>query len=75
MPAVAYLNARFAKVTERAVYRWRFARQSVWIGACAVVMAWLQSKRVLTLLLGLILIAVFVLVETFLITRETPQTL
>jgi len=73
MPALAYLNARFGKIRQKGVYRMRFIRQSVWVGICVVLIAWLQSRRVLSLLLGFILIAVFMLVETFLITRESPQ--
>jgi hypothetical protein len=72
MPAAAYLNARFGQYESRNTYRSRFVRQSIWVGACAVVGAWLQMQRVLSLTLGLILVAVFALIETFLITREKP---
>jgi hypothetical protein len=75
IPPIAYLNARFGRIRKKNVYRMRFVRQSVWVGVCAVLIAWLQSRRVLSLLLGFILAAVFILVETFLITREGPQSL
>jgi len=70
MPAVAYLNARFGRVVERRVYQARFLRQSIWVGLYIGINAWLQMERVLNLMLALVLIAAFVLVETFLITRE-----
>lgn len=72
MPAVAYLNARFGRFHSQRVYYARFVRQSVLAGAFVVVIAWLQMRRVLSLTLAWILLAVFVLTETFLITRETP---
>jgi predicted neutral ceramidase superfamily lipid hydrolase len=72
MPAVAYLNARFGRFHNQRIYYVRFVRQSILVGAFVVVIAWLQMRRVLSSTLGLILLAVFVLTETFLITRETP---
>jgi hypothetical protein len=72
MPAVAYLNARFGRFHSQRVYYARFVRQSVLAGALVVVIAWLQMRRVLSLTLAWILLAVFVLTETFLITREMP---
>jgi len=71
-PAVAYLNARFGKFEGRRSYRARFVRQSICIGLCVVIGAWLQMRRVLNLTLAAILMAVFALIETFLITRENP---
>jgi hypothetical protein len=72
MPAVAYLNARFGRCTERRVYQSRFIRPSLWGGLYTGIVAWLQMQRVLNLMLALILIAAFALIETFLITREGP---
>jgi hypothetical protein len=72
MPALAYLNARFGQFEASRVYRVRFIRQSVMVGAFVVLLAWLQMQRVLGTSLALILLAVFVLIETFLITRESP---
>jgi hypothetical protein len=72
MPAVAYLNARFGRFSSERIYRVRFVRQSILAGAFVVVVAWLQMRRVLSPTLGLILLAVFGLTETFLITRESP---
>ncbi len=72
MPAIAYLNARFGRFGSERVYHVRFVRQSILVGAFVVVVAWLQMRRVLSATLGLILLAIFVLTETFLITRESP---
>ncbi len=73
MPAIAYLNARFGGAVPARVYRLRFVRQSGQIGLFVTVVAWLQMQRVLDLTITLILIGVFALVETFLITRDTPS--
>jgi hypothetical protein len=72
MPAIAYLNARFGRFCSEHIYQVRFVRQSILVGAFVVVAAWLQLQRKLSATLGLILLAVFVLTETFLITRESP---
>ena len=72
MPAVAYLNARFARHKSLRIYRVRFVRQSVFCGLFTVILAWLQMRRALSVTLALILLAVFVLTETFLITRDAP---
>lgn len=72
MPALAYLNARFGRFQSPRVYQVRFVRQSVLSGAFVISSSWLQMQRVLSSSLFLILFAVFVLVETFLITREAP---
>jgi hypothetical protein len=73
LPAVAYLNARFGRCANVRVERVRFVRQSIWAGLLVGVAAWLQMRRALSLTLGVILVAVFVLTETFLITREAPS--
>jgi hypothetical protein len=72
MPAIAYLNARFGRFQSQRVYQARFTRQSLFSGAFIAIVAWLQTQRALTPTLALIMLAVFVLTETFLITREMP---
>jgi hypothetical protein len=72
LPPAAYLNARFGRCKNVRVQRVRFVRQSIWSGLLVAVAAWLQMRRALSLTLAVILIAVFVLTETFLITREAP---
>ena len=72
MPAAAYLNTRFGTPSSKRIYQMRFIRQSVWGGLFIVGVAWLQMQRVLGVTLGFILLSVFILIETFLITRESP---
>jgi hypothetical protein len=72
MPAIAYLNARFGRFQSQRVYQARFTRQSLFSGAFIAIVAWLQMQRALSPTLALIMLAVFVLTETFLITREMP---
>jgi hypothetical protein len=72
MPAIAYLNARFGQFQNKRVYQVRFARQSLFGGAFIAIVAWLQMQRALSPTLALIMLAVFALTETFLITREMP---
>ena len=74
MPPVAYLNARFAQDSNPRTHRSRFVRQSIWLGIFVVIAGWLQTRRILTVTLALILVAVLALTETFLITREGPLT-
>ena len=73
MPVVSYLNARFGKFSNVRTYGVRFVRQSIWIGLFLAVTAWLQMQRALNATLALILMAVLVLIETFMITREAPS--
>jgi len=73
MPPVAYLNARFGRCRHWRTFLARFVRQSIWLGLLIVVLGWLQMRRILTMVLAMILIAVFVLTETFLLTREHPS--
>jgi hypothetical protein len=70
MPPIAYLNARFGRCRNQRTYQVRYVRQSVWLGSFVVIAGWLQMRRLLTATLALILMAVFVLTETFLLTRE-----
>ena len=72
MLPVAYLNARFGRCRDRRTFQARFVRQSIWLGLLIVILAWLQMRRILTTTLALILSAVFILTETFLLTRERP---
>ena len=73
MPPAAYLNARFGRPRNRRTYRMRFARQSVWFGLFVVLAAWLrmEPRRMLSTTLIVILMAVFLLIETFLVMRES----
>ena len=72
MPPFSYLNARFGRCRDQRTFQARFVRQSIWLGLLIVVLGWLQMRRMLTTTLAMILIAVFFLTETFLLTRERP---
>ena len=72
MPPISYLNARFGHCRDRRTFQARFIRQSIWLGLLVVVLGWLQMRRILTTTLAMILAAVFVLIETFILTRERP---
>ena len=72
LPPIAYLNARFVTEISPRILRVRFVRQSIWLGLFVVIAGWLQTRRMLTVTLALILMAVLALTETFLITREAP---
>jgi hypothetical protein len=72
MPPLSYLNARFGRFRDQRAFQARFVRQSIWLGLLIVVLAWLQMRRILTTTLATILTAVFILIETFLLTRERP---
>jgi hypothetical protein len=72
MPPFAYLNARFGQCRTERAFQARFVRQSTWLGTLVVVLAWFQTRRILTGMLAMILTAVFALIETFLLTREHP---
>jgi hypothetical protein len=73
MPPIAYLNARFGRFRNQRTFRARFIRQSIWLGLLIVVLGWLQMRRILSTTLAMILTAVFALIETFILTREHPQ--
>ena len=64
LPFVYFLNLRFPSrpPADRGV----IIRQAVWVGIFVAVLAWLQLGRVLTLPLGIILGAAFILVEVLL---------
>ncbi len=72
MPPISYLNARFGRCRDQRTFQARFVRQSIWLGLLTVVLGWLQMRRILTTTLATILTAVFMLTETFLLTRERP---
>ncbi|MBC7251194.1 MAG: hypothetical protein H5T62_13015 [Anaerolineae bacterium] len=69
-PLLLYLNARFAKTDKTPGLR-RPLRQSVWVALFFVICAWLQMIRVLHWIVAVLLIVIFVLLETFFTTRDT----
>lgn len=73
VPVTAYLNYRFAKAGWRDRDRSRLLRQGIWVGLLGVVLAYLQLIRALNLMIGFFVLAAFVLIELFFLTREEPQ--
>ena len=61
LPIVYYLNQRFP--SDPPVDGMIVLRQALWVGVFGSTVAWLQLGRVLTPGLGLILTAVFILIE------------
>ena len=70
LPFVRYLNVRFTPVDADLPPGGVLVRQSIWIGLFAVMCAWLQMPRVLNLPIAFFLGLVFIVIETFLRSRE-----
>lgn len=70
VPVTAYLNYRFAKPGWFQRDKIRLMRQGIWVGLFGVLIAYLQLIRALNWTIALVLAGVFVLIETFFITRE-----
>jgi hypothetical protein len=69
MPFVRYLNIRFMRngiIPSGGV----IVRQSVWVGLFVVTCAWLQMPRVLNLGIAAVIALAFIVVETFIRSRE-----
>ena len=73
VPASVYLNYRFAKTGWRDRDRSRLLRQGIWVGLFGVVLAYLQLIRSLNFMIGFFLLAAFVLIELFFLTREPDR--
>jgi len=70
IPVVAYLNYRFATPGWLQQDPMRLLRQGAWFGLYGLVLAYLQLFRALTVTIALVLSAVFILIELFILTRE-----
>jgi hypothetical protein len=70
LPFVRYLNVRFTPIDADLPPGGVLVRQSIWIGLFVVLCAWLQMPRVLNLPIAFFLGLVFVVIETFLRSRE-----
>ena len=70
VPVAFYLNYRFAKPKGQAVNNWRPIRQSGWAALFLVLCAWLQMLRALNWIIAALVLAVFSLIEVFILTRE-----
>jgi len=70
LPFVRYLNVRFTPVDADLPPGGVLVRQSIWIGLFVVLCSWLQMPRVLNLPIAFFLALVFIVIETFLRSRE-----
>lgn len=70
VPITAYVNHRFAKPNWPARDKTRLIRQGAWVGFLGVLLAYLQVIRALNWTIAAVLAGVFVLIETFFLTRE-----
>jgi hypothetical protein len=70
LPFVRYLNVRFTPVDVELPPGGVIVRQSIWIGLFVVLCAWLQMPRVLNVPIAFFVGLVFVVIETFLRSRE-----
>jgi hypothetical protein len=70
VPFVRYLNVRFTPVIRPIPPSGVIIRQSVWVGLFAVMCAWLQIPRVLSLPIAFFLALALIVVEIFLRSRE-----
>ena len=71
VPVAFYLNYRFARPRGQAVIsNWRPIRQSVGAALFLVLCVWLQMLRVLNWIIAALVLAVFSLIEVFILTRE-----
>ena len=70
VPFSAFLNNRFAKPDWLERDKIRLIRQGAWVGFLGVLLAYLQLIKALNWTIAVVLAGVFVLIETFFLTRE-----
>lgn len=70
IPLSVFLNQRFSKAGWFERDKTRLLRQGVWMGTLSVLLAYLQLARILSVTIAVVLAGVFILIETFLLTRE-----
>jgi hypothetical protein len=70
VPVAAYLNYRFARPGWLKRDKARLLRQGGWLGLFGTLLAYLQLIRALTWTIALVLLAIFILIELFFLTRE-----
>ncbi len=73
LPLLWYLNQRFSQTSP--ITGGILLRQGMWCGLIAVIAAWLQMTRALTLASGFFLALSMIAIEAFLRFRERSQTL
>lgn len=70
IPLSVYLNHRFATPDWLERDKTRLLRQGVWAGSFLVLVAYLQLTKTFNLTIAAVLAGVFILIETFFLTRE-----
>lgn len=70
IPISIYLNHRFAKPDWLERDKTRLLRQGTWVGAFLVLVAYLQLTKTFNFTIAAVLAGVFILIETFFLTRE-----
>jgi len=70
VPVSAYMNYRFANPDWVKRDKPRLVREGVWFGVLGVLLTYLQLIRALNWTIALVLACVFILIETFFLTRE-----
>jgi hypothetical protein len=69
IPVAAYFNHRFAKPGWLERDKTRLIRQGTWVGLLGILLAYLQLIRALNWAIAAVLAGVFILIETFFVTR------
>ncbi len=69
IPVTAYFNHRFAKPGWLQQDKSRLIRQGAWVGFLGILLTYLQLIRALNWTIAAVLTGVFILIETFFITR------
>lgn len=69
IPITTYFNHRFARPGWLERDKTRLIRQGAWVGLLGIVLAYLQLIRALNWTIAAVLLGVFILIETFFLTR------
>lgn len=69
IPFSAFFNHRFARPDWPERDKTRLIRQGTWVGLAGILLAYLQLIRALNWTIAAVLIGVFILIETFFVTR------
>jgi hypothetical protein len=70
IPVAVYLNQRFSQPSWLERDKSRLLRQGTWVGTFLVILAYLQMSKTINLTITAVLAGVFILIETFFLTRD-----
>jgi hypothetical protein len=70
IPVIAYFNHRFATKTWRKRDPARLPRQALGVGLVCTILAYLQMLQALDWMMAAVVMGVFILIETFFVTRS-----